>query len=260
MFFNPMLSYLSDLEMHNNRTWFHETHGRYETVKKDFEDFTAALCEVACEVAPDMATRMRQLPTKRFIYRIARDVRYAAGKPPYKTWFACALSDEGREKTAMSYYVQISPNNRSEICVGVWFTDNRKMTDRVRRYISEHAAEFSAIMADGEIRSWFCGDRVSRTPKGFDANDPMIEYIKHKQWMLFCPLRDEELTDMDSVVARCREVFIKMEPFRAFLDRAVRHTADVTEEETEKQEPEEKKEAEKDIFWPTARSADDWDF
>jgi hypothetical protein len=40
----------------------------------------------------------------------------------------------------------------------------------------------------------------------------------------------------------------------------VRHTADLTEEETEKQAQEEKKEAEKDIFWPTARSADDWDF
>ena len=256
MFFDGMLSYLSDLEMHNNRTWFHETHKRYDAVKKDFEVFTAALAEAACEVAPSMAEKMKTLPTKRFIYRLARDVRYAAGKPPYKTWFACALSDEGREKTAMSFYVQIAPQNRSEICVGVWFTDNRKITERIRRYISEHAEEFSRIMADDEIRSWFCGDKVSRTPKGFDAKDPMIEYIKYKQWMLFCPLADSELTDLDTVVAKCKEVFLKMEDFRSFFDRAVRF-AHMPEPEEEKEEPVEEQPV---VFWPQAKSADEWDF
>lgn len=258
MFFESMLSYLSDLEMHNNRTWFHETHNRYEKVRKDFETFTAALTQVACEVAPDMAERMRQLPTKRFIYRTARDMRYAAGKPPYKTWFACALSDAGREKTAMSFYVQIAPQNRSEICVGVWFTDNRKTTERIRRYISEHAAEFAAIMADENVQQWFCGDKLSRAPKGFDADDPMIEYIKYKQWLLFCPLKDEELTDLDTVVARCRRVFEQMEPFRAFFDRAMRQIAQMENEPDEEKEENEKNAP--DVFWPKAKSADEWDF
>ena len=258
MFFTPMLSYLSDLEMHNNRTWFHETHGRYEAVRKDFEAFTAAIAQQVCEVCPFMADRIREFPIKRFIYRTARDTRYAAGKPPYKTWFACAVGDEGREKTAMSYYVQIAPQDRSEICVGVWFTDNRKVTDRVRRYISGHAEEFSRIMADEEVRSWFCGDHVSRTPKGFDAADPMIEYIKYKQWMLCCPIKDEQLTDMDSVVAYCRTVFEKMEAFRAFFDRAVRFARipDVGEQEEEVTSAAETPV----IFWPTAKSADEWDF
>lgn len=260
MFFAPMLSYLSDLEMHNNRTWFHETHSRYEKVKKDFEQFTAALCETVCDIAPEMADRMRQLSTKRYIYRTARDMRYAAGKPPYKTWFACALSDEGREKTAMSYYVQISPQNRSEICVGVWFTDDRKLTDRIRRYISGHAEEFASIMADEKVQNWFCGDKVSRTPKGFDAGDPMIEYIKHKQWMLICPLKDEELTEMDAVVSRCREVFMKMEAFRSFFDRAVRHTPDMQNENTQTETEEPAAASDAPIFWPTARSSADWDF
>ena len=257
MFFEPMLSYLNDLEMHNNRTWFHETHGRYEKVRKDFETFTQSLVEAAAEVAPNMADRMRQLSVKQFIYRTARDMRYAAGKPPYKTWFACALSDEGREKTAMSFYVQIAPQERSEICVGVWFTDNRKTTDRIRRYISDHAEEFSAIMADPTVQSWFCGDKVSRTPKGFDATDPMIEYIKHKQWMLFCPIKDSQLTDLESVTAFCKEVFYKMEPFRAFFERAMRWYPEETDTEPQQEEADT---AQTPIFWPTAKSAQEWDF
>lgn len=257
MFFTPMLSYLSDLEMHNNRTWFHETHNRYEKVRKDFETFTAAIAEQVCEVCPHMADRIQKLPTKRFIYRTARDMRYAAGKPPYKTWFACAVGDEGREKTSMSYYVQIAPQNRSEICVGVWFMDNRKMTERVRRYISEHGEEFAQIMSDDLVRSWFCGDSVSRTPKGFSSDDPMIEYIKYKQWMLACNIKDEDLTDMDSVVAYCRSVFEKMEPFRAFFDRAVRFARLPEAEEIDEAQAEDTKEV---TFWPIAKSADEWDF
>ncbi len=259
MFFEPMLSYLADLEMHNNRTWFHETHGRYEKVRKDFEIFTAEIAAIVCEIAPHMAQRIRDLPVKRFIYRTARDMRYAAGKPPYKTWFACAVGDEGREKTAMSYYVQIAPQNRSEICVGIWFTDNRKITDRVRRYISDHATEFARIMADEQVQEWFCGDKVSRTPKGFDANDPMIEYIKYKQWLLVCPIRDENLRDMDDTLAYCREVFMKMEPFRAFFDHAIRF-AQLPDEDDEPQEKHEKATEQPAIFWPTAKSADEWDF
>ncbi len=264
MEFAPILSYLAELEIHNNRTWFHETHKRYEKVRKDFEEFTASLVRIAAETAPEMAPRMLQLPVKRFIYRTARDMRYAAGKEPYKTWFACALSDEGREKNAMSFYVQIQPQNRSEICVGVWYTDDRKQTERIRRYISAHAEEFAAIMADSEIQSWFCGDKLSRPPKGFDKNDPMIEYIKHKQWMLFCQLPDALLTDEQAVLDRCREVFAKMEPFRAFFDAAVRFAK--TEALLEQKEKEENKETQtaaqddKPVFWPTARSADDWDF
>ncbi len=263
MFFEPMLSYLADLEIHNNRTWFHETHKRYEKVRKDFEELTTRLVAVAADIAPEMAPRMTQLPVKRFIYRTARDMRYGAGKAPYKTWFACALSDEGREKTAMSYYVQIQPQNRSEICVGVWYTDDRKMTERIRRYISAHAEEFAAIMADSDVQHWFCGDKLSRPPKGFDKNDPMIEYIKYKQWMLFCPIPDAQLTDLDSVVDTCRDVFAKMEPFRAFFAKAVseaKQLALLQQQEEELQQQEEVPQETKDIFWPTAKSADDWDF
>lgn len=261
MYFEPMLSYLSDLEMHNNRTWFHETHKRYEKVRKDFEKFTACLVEAAAQTAPEMAQRMKQLPVKRFIYRTARDMRYGAGKAPYKTWFACALSDEGREKTAMSFYVQIQPQNRSEICVGVWFTDDRKMTERIRRYISCHAEEFTEIMADSDVRKWFCGDKLSRPPKGFDKKDPMIEYIKHKQWMLFCPIPEDRLCELDDTVAFCREVFAKMEPFRSFFARAVSEARQLALlSEQEEQATAEPAEESKDIFWPTAKSADDWDF
>ena len=256
MEFSQMLGYLSDLELHNNRTWFHETHARYEKVRRDFEEFTTELVKAAAEAAPSMAARMLQLQPKQFIYRTARDMRYAAGKPPYKTWFACALSDEGREKTAMSFYVQISPQNRSEICVGVWFTDNRKTTEKIRRYIAANADRFAAIMADEQIKEWFCGDKLIRPPKGFSADEPMIEYIKHKQWMLACSIPDKALTDMDSVVSHCKTVFLKMEPFRAFFEEALRSTPEAP---PETEDPAEAPES-SPIFWPTAKSAEEWDF
>ena len=74
--------------------------------------------------------------------------------------------------------------------------------------------------------------------------------------MLSCPIKDEDLTDMDSVVAYCRTVFEKMEDFRAFFDRAVRF-ARIPEPEEEKEEIPAKEPA---VFWPTAKSADEWDF
>lgn len=257
MSFQNILSYLEDLELHNNRAWFHETHKRYESVKKEFETFTMMLVEHAAETAPEMADKMKQLKPGRFIYRTARDMRYAGGRPPYKTWFACALSDEGREKTAMSFYVQIEPHDRSEIGVGVWFTDNRSTTDRIRRYIQTHADEFAHIMADEEVQSWFCGERVSRPPKGFSADDPMIEYIKCKQWMLLYRIPDSALTDFESTAALCRHVFEKMNPFRRFFAQALLWQPPVVQEDEAQQEEIKEQSV---GFWPTARSADDWDF
>ena len=34
--FDRMLGYCADLRDHNDRTWFHENHRRYEEAKKDF--------------------------------------------------------------------------------------------------------------------------------------------------------------------------------------------------------------------------------
>ncbi|HCX24550.1 MAG TPA: TIGR02453 family protein, partial [Cytophagales bacterium] len=56
------------------------------------------------------------------------------------------------------------------------------------------------------------GEKVKTSPKGFSADDPAIELLRHKQFLVYKYLTDEEVLG-SKLVHMINETFQAMRPF-----------------------------------------------
>ena len=61
---------------------------------------------------------------------------------------------------------------------------------------------------------------LSREPKGYEKNNPAIEYIKLKSWVAMTSLSDADLTSKD-LVKKITAAFETLKPMIVFLNRAL---------------------------------------
>ena len=66
------------------------------------------------------------------------------------------------------------------------------------------------------------GTRLSRPPKGYEADNPAIEYTKLKSFVAVTPVSDAELTDKN-LVKKITDAFETLQPFIAFVNQALEH-------------------------------------
>jgi uncharacterized protein (DUF2461 family) len=59
-----------------------------------------------------------------------------------------------------------------------------------------------------------------REPKGYEKDNPAIDYIKLKNFIVSVPVNDEELTDQ-KLVKKIITAFTTMQPLLQFLNRAM---------------------------------------
>jgi uncharacterized protein (DUF2461 family) len=59
-----------------------------------------------------------------------------------------------------------------------------------------------------------------REPKGYEKDNPAIDYIKLKKFIVSVPVADEELTDK-VLVKKIITAFTTMQPLLQFLNRAM---------------------------------------
>ena len=90
--FDRMLGYCADLRDHNDRTWFHENHRRYEEAKKDFLALLDQLRYVIAEASPEIGGDILYMDARDWVYRIARDMRFYKNVPPYNPSFRAYIS------------------------------------------------------------------------------------------------------------------------------------------------------------------------
>ena len=113
------------------------------------------------------------------LFRPYRDVRFSHDKTPYKTHQGAVLHHEGRG--AGSVYVQVSADGL-RVSGGSW----RLQPDQVERYrraVDDDvqgprlAAEVEPLRSQG----WSIdGDRLVRTPRGYAADHPRVELLRHR--------------------------------------------------------------------------------
>jgi uncharacterized protein (DUF2461 family) len=61
---------------------------------------------------------------------------------------------------------------------------------------------------------------LSREPKGYEKDNPAIEYIKLKNWIATAPVTDAELTEK-SLVKKITTAFETLQPLVIFLNKAL---------------------------------------
>lgn len=214
------LQFLKSLKKNNKKEWFDANRSKYDSAKKNIELLTAGIISRLSKTDESIA----HLQPKECMFRINRDVRFSKNKAPYKTNMGVYFSKGGKKGIQAGYYFHIEPG-ASFIAGGLWMPMAPELK-KIRQEIDYNWDDFSKIVQDKKFKTAF-GDldrsdeyTLSRPPKGYDEENPAIEYLKLKSLIATRKLSDTELASKD-VVKSVVGHFEKMRAFVDFLNRAV---------------------------------------
>jgi uncharacterized protein (TIGR02453 family) len=161
------LDFYDDLEMDNTKSfWEKHKHVYDEAVKAPMQALMAALVP---EFAPDGQTAK--------IFRPYRDVRFAKDKTPYKTHQGAYVA----VAQSTGWYVQVSAGG---VRTGAGFYEASgprlaAFRDAVASDLT--GPELAKILAKLEKAGVTVGgDKLKTTPRGYDADHPRIDLLRHK--------------------------------------------------------------------------------
>lgn len=212
------LKFLKDLKKNNNKPWFDEHRKTYEQAKEDMIGLTTQLINaIAAFDAP-----IAHLKAKECMFRINRDVRFSKDKQPYKNNIAAYFNRNGKQGIGAGYYLHIEPG-QSFAAGGIWMPDPKDLV-KIRQEIDYSFDDWKKITQDKKFKNNFPGgidgiELLVRPPKGYDENNPAIEYLKMKHFIVTKPLPDSALQSK-TLVKELTKIFATMKPMIDFLNRA----------------------------------------
>lgn len=213
-----ILSYLSDLEHHNEREWYHAHKTQYQEADTEFIDL---LSQLIWKIGKTDSSVIHNNPHD-LTFKLVRDIRFSHDKSPYNPVFRAHISSKGKLPIPVGYYIKIQPDNRSFLGGGLFADMFKNATDMVRDYIAAHGAEWQRIINEDSFSETFRvkGERLKNMPRGYDPAHPQAEFIKNKSWYLEYPVSDDQL-QKDSFIDFAADIFIRMQPFNTFLNDAL---------------------------------------
>lgn len=181
---SQLFSFLRDLSVNNNRTWFSDNKSVYLEQKALIEKYGHYL-----------SSRMSSFDTivRVKVFRIYIDIRFRKDKTPFKTHFGVEFKRKG-PRSRGSYYLHIEPNN-SFIAGGFWKMEKDDLL-RIKREFEIDTIKVRKILSDSrteEIWGSLLGDGVKTAPKGFSKNHGAIDLIRKKQFYFTKNYSDEEV-------------------------------------------------------------------
>jgi uncharacterized protein (TIGR02453 family) len=191
-FSNEALKFLRGLKRNNDREWFAARKAVYEReVKAPMLALIAEINEAMLRFAPENVR-----PPQKAIMRIYRDIRFSADKRPYKQQQGAWWARTGLEKTSGGgFYFHLS-GTELVIAAGVYMPEREQLL-AIRRYLVEHHAEVRGLLAGKKLTSLlseFDGQKLTRPPKGFAADDPAMDLLVCRQWGVSATLPAENAT------------------------------------------------------------------
>lgn len=176
-------TYLLKLSKNNNREWFHDYKQEYAEAKEEFTHFTQQLIN-------DMSgfENLGDLKAKDCIYRIQRDVRFSPNKTPYNTHFSAMIAPQGRRIGLAPYYFRLKPDGESLLAGGVW-EGKAAMINTIQEEMNYNMDAFKTILETQSFLHYFGsmqGDQLKRPPRGYAADHPDIDLLRHKQFLVQC--------------------------------------------------------------------------
>ena len=211
--FDRMLSYCADLRSHNDRTWFHENHRRYEEARKDFLSLLDQLRYAIAEASPEIGGDILYMDARDWVYRIARDMRFYKNVPPYNPSFRAYISADRKSWLPIGYFLCVEPGG-TIFGTGLFFDETAEI-NRVRDYIAANQEEWEAILAEGRLTME--GDMLKTIPRGYAPDHPAAKWLRHKNWLVTEHFPDAALGSFDDFVSQISALVPRLEPFRKFL-------------------------------------------
>lgn len=192
----------------------------YESAKKDF----AKLVDEVIVAFGKKDAEIAHLTSSACIFRFNRDIRFSKDKSPYKTNFAATLNKNGKKAHNAEYYLHLEPG-KSFCGGGIWMPE-AKVLGAIRQEIDYNWEEFQTIINHKNFTKTF-GTldfspeyTLTREPKGYEKDNPAIEYLKLKSFITLHKIPDTVFFS-DDVVKEIVTIFSALQPLIVFLNRAV---------------------------------------
>lgn len=212
------LQFLKQLKKNNNKEWFDKNRKQYEAAKADFASFIQNVIDDFCKTDKTLSS----LSAKDCMFRINRDIRFSKDKSPYKTNFGASINTGGKKSFKAGYYLHVEPGN-SFVGGGLYdpFPDVLK---KIRQEVDYNFEMFKKIINNKKFKSIYTMGlskeerfSLSRPPKGYDENNPAIEFLKLKSFVAIASITDEQLTDK-RLAATIKKSFEALHPLVLFLN------------------------------------------
>jgi uncharacterized protein (TIGR02453 family) len=212
-YFTPRtFRFLRGLARHNERPWFESHRDEYETfVREPALRLIADLQEPLRKISPVLVANPKSVGGS--LFRIHRDVRFSSDKRPYKThaglWFYHEAAkatpragegtvDRGRLDTP-GIYLHVEPG----ACFtggGLWHPQPATLK-RLRDFVVDNPRSWTHATRRPEFARVFemTGETLSRPPKGYPPEHPLIDDLKRKDFVASAELTEADLTSPDLV-------------------------------------------------------------
>ena len=207
--------FLKEIKLNNNKPWFEKNRPRYEKARAEYLGFVTKLTEGI--------RKIESIPEKepvKYIQRIYRDVRFSRDKTPYKSHFS-SIIERGPENRKCPLYIQIQPGG-SMMGGGIW-DPSAETLKMVRQEIDYNSPKLKRIINAKSFLNYFgkiSGAKLTRPPKGYEADNPAIELLKFKQLYVERSF-DDELVLSPYLVPEILKSYKSALPFFIFFDTAM---------------------------------------
>lgn len=213
------LKFLQHLQKNNNKAWFEAHRATYDEARADFFNMVEELIKSIAQFDAPIG----QLAVKDCVFRINRDVRFSKDKRPYKNNMACYFNREGKKGNGAGYYLHIEPG-QSMAAGGIWMPEP-KVLNGIRQEIDYNLAEWKKIIEQKDFRKKFSEgvkseDVLVRPPKGYDEENPAIQFLKMKSFTVRRSFADNDVQDK-GFVKEVAATFKTMKPLIDFLNTAL---------------------------------------
>lgn len=220
-YFTPKLfHFLQDLAEHNDREWFKANQDEYERyIREPALEFINDFAVPLGKISPHFNADSRKVGGS--LFRIQRDTRFGKDKTPYKSNTGMQFRHVmAKDVHSPGYYINLQPGE-CYVGLGLWRPET-KVAYAIREKIAEDPAgwkkasrgkRFTDVLTIG-------GDSLTRPPKGFDPEHPLIEDLKRKDFIASAKIT-QKLVTSDHFMEDLADTFKRANPFMKFLCEAV---------------------------------------
>jgi len=172
--------FLLALSKNNNRDWYNAHSKEAKAARKAWNDYVNQFIEAARKQG-----KLGGLEAKQCTFRLNRDVRFSKDKTPFNTHLSAFITPGGKKSPEAGFFFRIKPDGESVIGGGMWQIE-KSVLQSIRQEIDYNPSEWHKLLENKAFKTRFGtleGEKLKRPPKGYDAEHPEVEYLKHKQFL-----------------------------------------------------------------------------
>lgn len=216
-----VLDFLRRLAANNNTAWMQAHRADYLRARDTFADLVTEVLRRATPELPELAG----LTPTQAMFRLHKNDRSQTDPEPYKRRLGAGLVPGGRHALRAGYFLALMPEGGSWVRAGR-FSPTPAELAAIRQEIHYDSAGFHRVVEDAALLRHFpngldlSAEQLTRPPRGYQADDPDLPFLKLKSFGVNSYFADEEVLAPD-FIDRAVERMRAARPWVMFLNQAL---------------------------------------